>query len=185
MKSNKENQLEGKVNSLTERIGVSIIGLLTILGVGLIIYTGVKAMTYTPETTDKEYLTMEDTEVIPDETTPSTDESQTTETEGLETNTEENKATEEVTTPEVPDTNTEENKQQESEVPETPQTLEAICNIDGVNVREEPKTGTTIIGNLIAGDKVTVLNRYYSDEWVQVSFEGKTGYVYHEYLDFE
>ena len=189
MKSNKKNQLEGKVNSLTERIGVSIIGLLTILGVGLIIYTGVKATTYTPETTDKEYLTMEDTEVNPDETTPSTDVSQTTESEAPET--EEDKTTEEVTTPEVPETpetNTEENEPQEPEVPETPatsQTLEAICNIDGVNVREEPKTGTTIIGNLIAGDKVTVLNRNYSDEWVQVSFEGKTGYVYHEYLDFE
>jgi len=174
MKSNKKHQLEGKVNSLTERIGVSIIGLLTILGVGLIIYTGVEAATYTPETTEREYLTMEDTEVSLNETTPLTDESQTTEPEASET--EEDKATEEVTTPEVPET---------PETPATPQTLEAICNIDGVNVREEPKTGTTIIGNLIAGDKVTVLNRNYSDEWVQVSFEGKTGYVYHEYLNFK
>ena len=189
MKSKKKNEFEGKVNSLTERIGVSIIGLLTILGVGLIIYTGVKATTYAPEKNDKEYLTIEDTEVSLNETTPSTDESQTTEPEAPET--EENKPTDEVTTPEVletpetPATNTEENQLQEPEASETPQTLEAICNIDGVNVRQEPKTGTTIIGNLIAGDRVTVLNRNYSDEWVQVSFEGQTGYVYHEYLDFE
>ena len=38
MKSKKNNELDGKVSSLTERIGVSVIGLLTILGVGLIIY---------------------------------------------------------------------------------------------------------------------------------------------------
>ena len=61
----------------------------------------------------------------------------------------------------------------------------AYCNIDGVNVRKEAATGTEIIGNLNEGDEVTVLNRYYNDEWVQISFEGQTGYVYVEYLDFE
>ena len=42
-----------------------------------------------------------------------------------------------------------------------------------------------IIGNLNAGDKVKVLDRYYSDEWIQISFEGEIGYVYKEYLTFK
>lgn len=179
MKSKKNNELDGKVSSLTERIGVSVIGLLTILGVGLIIYTGVKATTYTPQTSDKEYLTLEDTEVKPNENLEADNQSQSTELEKPAVN--ENVTNQpEVEVPATPETNV----MEEPETPQQPEVLEAVCNIDGVNVRQEPQTGTTIIGNLIEGDKVTVLNRYYSDEWVQVSFEGQTGYVYHEYLDF-
>lgn len=188
MKSRKKNEFDGKVSSLTERIGVSVIGLLTILGVGLIIYTGVKATTYTPQTSDKEYLTLEDTEVKPNENPEADDQSQSTEPEAPVTDESQtdNAGAETPATPENPETNTEESQQpQKPETPQQPEVLEAVCNIDGVNIRQEPQTGTTIIGNLIAGDKVTVLNRYYNDEWVQISFEGQTGYVYHEYLDFE
>ena len=60
-----------------------------------------------------------------------------------------------------------------------------IRNVDGVNVRAKAATGTDIIGNLDAGDKVKVLDRYYSDEWIQISFEGEIGYVYAEYLTFK
>lgn len=183
MKSRKKNEFDGKVSSLTERIGVSVIGLLTILGVGLIIYTGVKATTYTPQTSDKEYLTLEDTEVKPNENPEADDQSQSTEPEvpAVDENVTDQPEAEVPATPETPETNVTE----EPETPQQPEVLEAVCNIDGVNIRQEPQTGTTIIGNLIAGDKVTVLNRYYNDEWVQISFEGQTGYVYHEYLDFE
>lgn len=186
MKSGKKNDFDGKVSSLTEKIGVSVIGLLTILGVGLIIYTGIKATTYTPQTSDKEYLTLEDTEVNPNENQEASDQPTSTETESpkVDENVTNQPESDVLETPESPETNVTEEPEQ-PEQPEQPETLEAVCNIDGVNVRQEPQTGTTIIGNLIAGDKVTVLNRYFSDEWVQVSFEGQTGYVYHEYLDFE
>ena len=76
------------------------------------------------------------------------------------------------------------NEQTQNQKPQT-NNNEAYCNIDGVNVRAEAATGTEIIGNLNEGDQVQVLDRYYSEEWVQVSFEGKTGYVYVEYLTFE
>ena len=184
MNQKHKDQIEDKVVSWSERIGASIIAILTILGVGLIIYTVVKAAIYEAPKLDQEYLTMEDTEVVP-EATPETGTDNSTE---QVTTPEEEASQEEVVTPEVP---TEDEVKEETivtepedEVTETPQTLEATCNIDGVNVREEAKTGTTIIGQLISGEKITVLNRYYSDEWVQVSYDGQTGYVYHEYLDF-
>ena len=50
---------------------------------------------------------------------------------------------------------------------------------------QKAATGTDIIGNLRCRDKVKVLDRYYSDEWIQISFEGESGYVYAEYLTFK
>lgn len=182
MSKRNKHEFEDKVGSWSERIGASIIGLLTILGVGLIIYTGFKAATYEAPKSDQEYLTLEDTDVttedkpVTEETTPETDAAQTEAPVEPSTDETQKPATDETTEnqPVVEEPST-----------ETPQTMEAICNIDGVNVREEPQTGTTIIGQLISGEKITVLNRNYSDEWVQVSYDGQTGYVYFEYLDFE
>ena len=176
MNQKNKDHIEDKVSSWSEKIGASIIAILTILGVGLIIYTGIKATTYEAPQVNEEYLTLEDTEVVP-EITPQA---------SPDNSTEEVTTPEEEVTPQVPVEEKEEEEviQPEQEVVETPQTLEATCNSDRVNVREEAKTGTTIIGQLISGEKITVLNRYYSDEWVQVSYDGQTGYVYHEYLDF-
>ena len=74
---------------------------------------------------------------------------------------------------------------QQEQTPVQTNNNEAYCNVDGVNVRAKAATGTDIIGNLDAGDKVKVLDRYYSDEWIQISFEGEIGYVYAEYLTFK
>lgn len=79
---------------------------------------------------------------------------------------------------------TDEEAEVESKEETLSKTTEAYCNIDGVNIRAEAATGTEIIGNLDEGDIVDVIDRYYSDEWIQVSFEGKVGYVYIEYLTF-
>lgn len=179
MSKRNKDEFEDKVGSWSERIGASIIGLLTVLGVGLVIYTGVKAATYEAPKSEQEYLTLEDTDVT-------TDTAPETETTDKPTTDETTDATqEEVTQPETPvEDEQEEVVTPEEPVVETPQTMEAICNIDGVNVREEPQTGTTIIGQLISGESITVLNRHYNDEWVQVSYNGQTGYVYFEYLDF-
>ena len=47
MKSkNKQDEFDGKVTSWTQKLGVAFIGILTMLGSVLIIYTGVMAATY-------------------------------------------------------------------------------------------------------------------------------------------
>lgn len=170
MKSkNKQDEFDGKVTSWTQKIGVSLIGILTILGSGLIIYTGVMAATYEAPKSENEFLTYEDaTEQTPEDLT----------------NVDENNAPSEEATPPATDSSTEQTDSTQNQPTQT-NNNEAYCNVDGVNVRSKAATGTDIIGNLNAGDQVQVLDRYYSDEWIQVSFEGKTGYVYVDYLTFE
>ncbi len=175
MKSkNKQDEFDGKVTSWTQKIGVSLIGILTILGSGLIIYTGVMAATYEAPKSENEFLTYEDvTEQTPEDLT----------------NVDENNAPSEEATPPATDSSNEQSSTEQTDSTQNQLTQinnnEAYCNVDGVNVRAQAATGTDIIGNLNAGDQVQVLDRYYSDEWVQVSFEGKTGYVYVDYLTFE
>ena len=165
MKSkNKQDEFDGKVTSWTQKLGVAFIGILTILGSVLIIYTGVMAATYEGPKTENEFLTYE-------ETTESIKEDSTVNEDSIELE-------------ETPSATDSSNEQTQNQKPQT-NNNEAYCNIDGVNVRAEAATGTEIIGNLNEGDQVQVLDRYYSEEWVQVSFEGKTGYVYVEYLTFE
>ena len=148
-----------KVTSWTQRVGVSMIGLLTALGTGLIMYTGVMAATYEQPKAENEFITYDEVKEGAQANEEPSDKGEAINQEGE--------------TPAMPT----EDKETDNSV--------AYCNIDGVNVRKEAATGTEIIGNLNEGDEVTVLNRYYNDEWVQISFEGQTGYVYVEYLDFE
>lgn len=175
MKSkNKQDEFDGKVTSWTQKIGVSLIGILTILGSGLIIYTGVMVATYEAPKSENEFLTYEDaTEQTPEDLT----------------NVDENNAPSEEATPPATDSSNEQSSTEQTDSTQNQPTQtnnnEAYCNVDGVNVRSKAATGTDIIGNLNAGDQVQVLDRYYSDEWIQVSFEGKTGYVYVDYLTFE
>ena len=64
MKSKKkQDEFDGKVTSWTQKLGVSIIGLLTALGAGLIVYTGVMAATYEQPKSENDYLTYDKVEV--------------------------------------------------------------------------------------------------------------------------
>ena len=173
-----QDEFDGKLTSLSQKVGVSIIGILTALGTGLIIYTGVMAATYDVSQQENQYLTYEDVEadIITDSNT--TDQSaQSTESSDV------------VVSTDVTDSSTEADKsedtQKESETSTQTDNSVAYCNNDGVNVRDTAATGTEIIGNLNSGDKVKVLNRYYNDEWVQISFEGQTGYVHKDFLTFK
>ncbi|MDE5977743.1 MAG: SH3 domain-containing protein [Turicibacter sp.] len=139
MNPKNKDEFNGRVTSWTQTIGISMIGTLTAVGMGLILYTSFKAATYEAPKSENEFLIHDDIGLFVEPQ--------------------------------------EEMKQETA--------MEAYCNIDGVNIRKEPATGTEIIGNLDAGDIVTVLDRYYSEEWAQVSFEGEIGYVYIEYLTFE
>lgn len=164
MKSKKkQGEFDGKVTSWTQKVGVSIIGLLTALGAGLIVYTGVMAATYEQPKSENDYLTYDEVEVevSDDSNEPSSDQTDETEQQPSE------------------------KPVQQEQIPVSTNNNEAYCNIDGVNVRAKAATGTEIIGNLDAGDKVEVLDRYYSDEWIQISFEGEIGYVYVDYLTFK
>ena len=155
MKSKKKDEFDGKVTSWTQKLGVSIIGLLTALGAGLIVYTGVMAATYEQPKSENDYLTYDEVEVEASDQTDETEQQPS------------------------------EKPVQQQQTPVSTNNNEAYCNIDGVNVRIKAETGTEIIGNLYEGDKVEVLDRYYSDEWIQISFEGEIGYVYAEYLTFK
>ena len=173
-----QDEFDGKLTSLSQKVGVSIIGILTALGTGLIIYTGVMAATYDVAQQENEYLTYEDVEadIITDSNT--TDQSaQSTESSDV------------VVSTDVTDSSSEadqsEDTETESEISTPTDNSVAYCNNDGVNVRDEAATGTEIIGNLNTGDEVKVLNRYYNDEWVQISFEGQTGYVHKDFLTFK
>ncbi len=165
----KQDDFDGKVTSWTQKIGVSLIGILTILGSGLIIYTGVMAANYEAPKSENEFLTYEE---------------ETNQTLEATTTVDENNALSEEVTPPSADSSTEQSDSTQNRPTKT-NNNEAYCNVDGVNVRTQAATGTDIIGNLNAGDQVQVLDRYYSDDWVQVSFEGQIGYVYVDYLTFE
>ena len=177
MKSKKKDEFDGKVTSWTQKLGVSIIGLLTALGAGLIVYTGVMASTYEQPKSENDYLTYDKVEV--ETSDDSIDVNQDTSVDQKQ---------EEVTPPATDSSNEQSSDQtpvQQEQTPVQTNNNEAYCNVDGVNVRAKAATGTDIIGNLDAGDKVKVLDRYYSDEWIQISFEGEIGYVYAEYLTFK
>ena len=173
-----QDEFDGKLTSLSQKVGVSIIGILTALGTGLIIYTGVMAATYDVAQQENEYLTYEDVEadIITDSNT--TDQSaQSTESSDVVVSTD--------VTDSSNETDKSEDTETESEISTPTDNSVAYCNNDGVNVRDEAATGTEIIGNLNSGDEVKVLDRYYSDEWVQVSFEGQTGYIHKDFLTFK
>ena len=173
-----QDEFDGKLTSLSQKVGVSIIGILTALGTGLIIYTGVMAATYDVAQQENEYLTYEDVEadIITDSNT--TDQSaQSTESSDVVVSTD--------VTDSSNETDKSEDTETESEISTPTDNSVAYCNNDGVNVRDEAATGTEIIGNLNTGDEVKVLNRYYNDEWVQISFEGQTGYVHKDFLTFK
>ena len=165
----KQDDFDGKVTSWAQKIGVSLIGILTILGSGLIIYTGVMAANYEAPKSENEFLTYEE---------------ETNQTLEATTTVDENNALSEEVTPPSADSSTEQSDSTQNRPTQT-NNNEAYCNVDGVNVRTQAATGTDIIGNLNAGDQVQVLDRYYRDDWVQVSFEGQIGYVYVDYLTFE
>lgn len=169
-----QDEFDGKLTSLSQKVGVSIIGVLTALGAGLIIYTGVMATTYDATQLENEYLTYEDVEadiatdsIITDESGQSTESSDVV-----------------VSTDSSSETEKSEDIETETEKPAQTDDSVAYCNEDGVNLRAEAATGTEIIANLNSGDSVTVLDRYYNDEWAKVSFDGKTGYVHVEFLTF-
>ena len=51
-----------------------------------------------------------------------------------------------------------------------------------LNVRAQPNTGAQIIGSLTEGQYVPVISKH--DGWFKVSFNGREGYCYGEYLGF-
>lgn len=54
------------------------------------------------------------------------------------------------------------------------------CNVSALNIRKGVGTSTSVIGLLRQGDKVEILGT--EGEWYKISADGKTGYVFAEYI---
>jgi uncharacterized protein YraI len=55
-----------------------------------------------------------------------------------------------------------------------------VSSSNGINLREGPGTSYKTIANIPNGSKLDIVGT--DDEWVKVSYEGKTGYVSKQYL---
>ena len=53
---------------------------------------------------------------------------------------------------------------------------------DTLNVRSEPSTNASKLGQLAPGSEVKYIEDY-DDTWAKISFEGQEGYVSKEYLE--
>lgn len=71
----------------------------------------------------------------------------------------------------VPETGTSESK--------IPQDGVMYC-VSPVNIRDAAGTDSNVIGELTAGEKVTVYGK--SGGWVEIQYQGQRAYVYEEYL---
>lgn len=54
--------------------------------------------------------------------------------------------------------------------------------ISPVNIRAAASPNASILGELMAGEKVTVYGT--TDGWVEVRYQGQTAYIYGEYLSY-
>lgn len=59
----------------------------------------------------------------------------------------------------------------------------ATVNADTLNVRAKKSTDSSILGMIANGEKYTVVSQ--TAEWVEISFEGRTGYVSKEFVKIE
>ena len=145
-----------------ERIGIYVIATLTVFGILLISYTGIRLLF--ENTGVGEQVEYTPTPTIP---TPSqeTDDKQVDEDEG-----EEKKDERTPQTPTFPN-NT------------TPQT--GKINGDGVNIRQDASNDSIIVEQVGEGFEVTILDYDYSQEWVQISFNENPAYVWREFLNVE
>lgn len=57
----------------------------------------------------------------------------------------------------------------------------ATVTTDGLNIRSEPSTQSKVIGTLANGTVVKVLTQ--ESDWLQISFEGETGWIHSDYAD--
>jgi len=156
-----------KVSPWAERIGVYTISLLTLLGVGLITYTGMRALIHDDAPELPELLNHE--QIVQN--------SNLTDNEDEVTDTEEDSS----------DDDTEEEEQEEQEPTEESELTSFIGLIieNGVNVREAPEANDSvdILTQLNEGDRIQVLNSDYNEDWMEVEYENRTGYVYKEFIE--
>jgi len=151
-----------------ERIGIYAIAALSIFGILLIAYTGVRLLfVSTGVASQAEYTPTTTVPSIPEEspdTQPDSD------------------------VGEVNDENGEERGPQAPPAPgvsAAPQT--GITNGPGVNIRDTPSldSDSMVVEQIGEGVELTILNYNYSEEWAQISFNGEVAYVYRGFIDIE
>lgn len=86
--------------------------------------------------------------------------------------------------PDIPSTPAEQSPAVPSQ-PQTPVGQAVVTTSRGryLNFRSAPATGQNIIGQILSGTRLNVLSK--SDDWCQVQFDGKTGYVMTSFLQFD
>jgi uncharacterized protein YgiM (DUF1202 family) len=63
--------------------------------------------------------------------------------------------------------------------------LKAAVNVDALNMREGPSANDSIVEAVHRGDIIIVLEKNGDSNWVKVEHNGKTGYVYGDYITIE
>ena len=58
---------------------------------------------------------------------------------------------------------------------------ETMTAVEDANIRAEASSDSEVIGGVEAGGKVTRLST--EGDWVQIEYEGQTGYIYGELLE--
>lgn len=56
---------------------------------------------------------------------------------------------------------------------------DVIAQVDGLNFREAPSTDSTVLARLNSGDRARLIKN--SNDWLQIEFNGTTGWVFSEY----
>jgi len=138
-----------------ERIGIYIIAALSVFGILLIAYTGIRLFFVSTGIGDQ-------TEYTPTPTIPTP--SQNTDSE-IETNEAQIDEDENIQTEGAPQTGT--------------------TNGDGVNIRQEANNDSIVIEQIGEGVEVTILDYHYNDDWIQISFDGTPAYIWRDFLDVE
>ena len=173
--NDKESKIVDQVKIVSpwaERIGVYLIGLITTLGFVLIMYTGVRAATYSGADEMPELLTSDD---IILETEPAEDADETPNEDADSDEIEDE-------TDILDETDTEDADSSETEKSTA---FTGVTNVDGVFVREAPRTGenTGILVQLNEGVEITVLDSEYNADWMQVEYNGEVGYIFKDFID--
>lgn len=149
------------VSPLAERLGVFLIAIITIMGAALIVYTGFHATLYSPEERP-ELLTREDVDLDLDLASDEGDQEEPQENDGESNSTDDQ----------------DENEDNDYDT-NLSTSFTGVITDDGVNVRVNPEANelTSILVQLHTGDEIEVINSDYNEDWVQVRYNGDTGYI--------
>ncbi|MCL1950019.1 MAG: SH3 domain-containing protein [Turicibacter sp.] len=165
-----DNEHEAPVsNHWTSKIGAGFIALLTIIGFALILYTGARTALYQePQTEEPAVIETPEPEETDDNVEDAVKEETTDEGEADKDGEDEDASGAEDEDELITAT--------DSEVP-------GITNVSGAFIRSEPEPGASILAQLPLNTEVSVTGVDATGNWLQVEYDGNTGYIFSEFID--